>query len=139
MAAAAQPKGRLDGKVAIITGAASGIGLATLERFVLEGARVVFCDLAPAQGRDMEGRIGAAASRLHHRRREAGGPNDGYAIAARLGTATHFAPVDVSDPESLVAVIDHARRHFGGLDILVNNAGVGGGEGSVEACPEEIF
>ncbi|MGO9935721.1 MAG: SDR family NAD(P)-dependent oxidoreductase [Steroidobacteraceae bacterium] len=137
--AGAQPKGRLDGKVAIITGAASGIGLATLERFVLEGARVVFCDLAPAQGRDMEGRIGAAASRLHHRRRKEGGPNDGHAIAARLGASAHFVPVDVTDPKSLLLGFDHARQHFGGLDILVNNAGVGGGEGSVEACPEEIF
>ena len=89
MTAAAQPKGRLNGKAAIITGAASGIGLATLERFVAEGARVVFCDLAPAQGREMPARIGAAASRLHHSRRSEGGPNDGYAIAARLGAAAH--------------------------------------------------
>jgi NAD(P)-dependent dehydrogenase (short-subunit alcohol dehydrogenase family) len=139
MAAAAHPGGRLNGKTGIVTGAASGIGLATLERFVAEGARVVFCDLAPAQGREMQARIGAAASRLHHSRRSEGGPNDGYAIAARLGAAAHFVPADVTDPKSLAGVIDHARRHFGGLDILVNNAGVGGGEGSVEACSEEIF
>jgi NAD(P)-dependent dehydrogenase (short-subunit alcohol dehydrogenase family) len=139
MAATPQSTGRLAGKVAIVTGAASGIGLATLERFIAEGARVVFCDLAPVQGREMEGRIGAVASRLHHRRREEGGPNDGYAIAARLGPATHFMPSDVADPKSLAAVIDYARQQFGGLDILVNNAGVGGFEGSVEACSEEIF
>jgi NAD(P)-dependent dehydrogenase (short-subunit alcohol dehydrogenase family) len=131
--------GRLAGKAAVVTGGASGIGLATVERFVAEGARVVFCDLDPGQGRDLAAGIGAEAARLHHRRRAAGGPNDGQAIAARLGPSAIFLAADVTDPVSLGAVIDHAVQAFGGLDILVNNAGVGGGEISVEACSEALF
>lgn len=131
--------GRLQDKVAVVTGGASGIGLAVVERFVAEGAKVVFCDLAPDQGRDLAKDIGDVAARLHHRRRAVGGPNDGYAIAQRLQNHAVFVPADVSKRESLEAVIDEAVRRYGGLDILVNNAGIGGGEGSVADCPEEIF
>lgn len=134
-----QPPGRLHGKVAIITGGASGIGLSTVERFVAEGARVVFCDLDPRQGKALGDTIGEAAARLHHRRRDEGGPNDGYAIAARLGRGVRFVPVDVTDFASLEAVFAEAAEQFGGLDILVNNAGVGGGEMSIEKCPEPLF
>lgn len=130
---------RLDGKVAVVTGGASGIGLATVERFVAEGARVVFCDLDPEQGRTLSAEIGDGAARLHHRRRAEGGPNDGRAIAERLGATAIFVPADVTDAASLGAVIDRAVSEFGGLDILVNNAGVGGGEISVEACAEDLF
>jgi NAD(P)-dependent dehydrogenase (short-subunit alcohol dehydrogenase family) len=131
--------GRLEGKVAVVTGGASGIGLATVERFVAEGARVVFCDLAPDQGRAVARELGEAG-RLHHSRRAEGGANDGFAIAKRLGNAgAVFVPADVSKSDSLGAVIDTAVERFGGLDILVNNAGIGGGETSVEACPEAIF
>jgi NAD(P)-dependent dehydrogenase (short-subunit alcohol dehydrogenase family) len=131
--------GRLDGKVAVVTGGASGIGLATVERFVAEGAKVVFCDLDPAQGRSVADALDGDAGRLHHQRREAGGPNDGHAIAGRLGPAARFVGADVTDAASLGAVIALAVEAFGGLDILVNNAGVGGGEISVEACSEAIF
>ena len=131
--------GRLDGKVALVTGGASGIGLATVERFIAEGANVLFCDLDPAQGRSIEARIGGAAARLHHRRRVEGGANDGYAIAERLGTAARFAPCDVTDSGSLAAAFAAAEKAFGGLDILVNNAGVGGGEISIERCDEALF
>jgi NAD(P)-dependent dehydrogenase (short-subunit alcohol dehydrogenase family) len=131
--------GRLEGKVAVVTGGASGIGLATVERFVEEGAKVVFCDLAPEQGRAVAKELGEAG-RLHHSRRAEGGANDGEAIAKRLGNAgAVFVPADVSKADSLKAVIDTAVERFGGLDILVNNAGIGGGETSVEACPEAIF
>ena len=58
---------RLKDKVAVITGGASGIGLSTVELFVREGARVVFCDLAPQQGRALASTLGDAA-RLHHSR-----------------------------------------------------------------------
>ncbi|RYF92678.1 MAG: SDR family oxidoreductase [Caulobacteraceae bacterium] len=51
---------RLAGKVAVVTGGASGIGLATVERFVAEGARVVFCDLEPAVGRALAERLADA-------------------------------------------------------------------------------
>jgi len=129
--------GRLDGKVAVVTGGASGIGLAAVERFVAEGARVVFCDL-PA-GRAVIPSVGADAARLHHSRRAQGGPNDGWAIAERLGACARFQPADVTDAASLAAVFELAVDRFGGLDILVNNAGVGGGEGSIETCSEAIF
>ena len=130
---------RLEGKVAVVTGGASGIGLATVERFVSEGARVVFCDLDPGQGRQLQDSLGGAAARLHHSRREEGGANDGHAIAQRLGASALFMPADVTDAASVEAVIEKAVDAFGGLDILVNNAGVGGGEISVEACAEDVF
>lgn len=129
---------RLKDKVAVITGGASGIGLSTVELFVREGARVVFCDLAPQQGRALASTLGDAA-RLHHSRREQGGAHDGAAIAQRLGPDTVFVPADVTDAASLGQVVQTAVSRFGGLDILVNNAGVGGGEISIEACPEDIF
>ena len=130
--------GRLDGKVAVVTGGASGIGLATVERFVAEGAQVVFCDLTPAAGAALAEEIGDGA-RLHHRRRAEGGPNDGYAIAERLGENCVFVPCDVTKTAELAAVLGAAVDRFGGLDVLVNNAGVGGGETSVELCPDEIL
>lgn len=131
--------GRLSGKTAIVTGGASGIGLATVERFVAEGARVLFCDLDPVQGSALSAQIGKVAASLHHRRREQGGPNDGHAIAERLGPAAHFMSCDITDAASLAAVFDAAGRLFGGLDILVNNAGIGGGEISIERCDDALF
>jgi NAD(P)-dependent dehydrogenase (short-subunit alcohol dehydrogenase family) len=131
--------GRLEGKVAVITGGASGMGLATVERFVEEGAAVVFCDLAPATHADLEARIGAEKARMHHSRRKAGGPNDGYTIAKRLGNGASFVPADVTDPVALAAVIDEAVTRYGGLDIMFNNAGIGGAEGSVVDCTDEIW
>lgn len=116
--------GRLEAKVAVITGGSSGLGLATVERFVAEGARVVFADL-PARG-DRQGR-------------EEGGPHDGFAIASRLGADTRFVPADVTVASDLERVFDVADEAFGGVDVVFNNAGVGGAEGSVADCPEELF
>ena len=76
---------QLDGKVAVVTGGAAGMGLATVERFVAEGARVVFCDLPPEADQDLVKRLGKVQASVHHRGRRKGGPNDGYAIADRLG------------------------------------------------------
>ncbi len=87
----------LTGKVAIVTGGASGIGLATAERFVDEGAKVVLADIDHTAGE---------------------------AQAQRLGEAASFKQTDVSDPDQVQALIDHAVEHFGGLDVLFNNAGV---------------
>lgn len=89
----------LHGQVAAITGAASGIGLATLELFVAEGARVLAADLQAEAGAE---------------------------LAARFPGAVHFVPCDVTDTAQLRAAIDAAAEHFGGLDILFSNAGAGG-------------
>ncbi|HEY0594683.1 SDR family NAD(P)-dependent oxidoreductase [Sphingopyxis sp.] len=130
---------RLEGKVAIVTGGASGIGLATVERFVTEGANVIFCDLDPGQGSALGSQIGNVAASLHHARRAPGGPNDGSAIAERLGSSARFIGCDITDASSLGGVFEAAHRDFGGLDILVNNAGVGGGEISIEQCDDALF
>ena len=131
--------GRLDGKVAIVTGGASGMGLATVERFVAEGARVVLADLPAGDIDDVVDRVGEAQARVHHRNRAAGGPNDGHAVADRLGDAARFVPADVTVADQLAEVVDTAVREFGGLDVVFNNAGVGGAEGSVVDCPEALY
>lgn len=87
---------RLEGKIAVITGAASGIGLATLERFVEEGAQIVAADIQDKEGRALEKK---------------------YAGAVR------FVGCDVTVPQQIKAAIDAAESHFGGLDILFSNAG----------------
>ena len=97
---------RLQGKVAVITGAASGIGLATLELFVQEGARVVAAD------RELDA---------------------GQALERRFPGVVHFAPCDVMQLPQLQAAIDSAAHHFGGLDILFNNAGSSGTRATVES------
>jgi 3-oxoacyl-[acyl-carrier protein] reductase len=90
--------GRLDGRVAVVIGAARGIGAAIAERFVEEGARVVIGDT--------EAEAGAAT-------------------AKRLGAdVTRFVATDISRPEQAEAVIETAERAFRGLDILVQNAGI---------------
>lgn len=96
---------RLHGKVAVITGGASGIGESAVRRFVAEGARVVIADVQDAQG---------------------------TALAAELGDAVVFVHTDVSREEDVKGAIDTAVERFGRLDCLVNNAGVTGALASVE-------
>lgn len=134
-------RGRLDGKVAVITGGSSGMGLATVERFVAEGASVVIVDL-PAGGvshDELVTRLGAQQAAVHYKDRAAGGPHDGAAIAERLGSAARFVAADVTDAEQYAEAFAVAERDFGGLDILFGNAGVGGAEGTVADCPEPLF
>ena len=100
---------RLEDKVAVITGGASGMGRATVLRFLDEGARVVIADYNAANG---EKTLGLA--------REAG-----HADAVR------FIRTDVAKEADVVAMIDLAESGFGQLDILFNNAGVGGVVGPV--------
>ncbi|MGA3116729.1 MAG: SDR family oxidoreductase [Syntrophobacteraceae bacterium] len=88
--------GRLDGKVTVITGGTSGIGEATAEVFVNEGARVVIA------GRSED--VGAA-------------------IAERLGENVVFKRTDVTKEEEIQALIDFALHRFGALDCMFNNAG----------------
>lgn len=131
--------GQLEGKVAIVTGGASGMGLATVERFVAEGARVVLCDLPVQSKAELAESLGADTAELHHTRREKGGANDGVAIADRLGVNATFAPCDVTDAQQLADVIDTAVTKYGGLDVMYNNAGIGGMEGSIVDCPEHVY
>jgi NAD(P)-dependent dehydrogenase (short-subunit alcohol dehydrogenase family) len=93
---------KFDGKVAIVTGGASGIGEASSRCFAAGGAKVVVADL------NLEAAESLAASI-----REAGG----QAAAVK---------VDVADPASVEAMVAFAKEKFGGLDIAVNNAGIGG-------------
>ena len=89
----------LDGKVAIVTGGAKGIGRAISQVFVEEGAKVLIADIDDALGTD---------------------------AVAELGDAAAFLHTDASDADSVQAAIDHARSHFGGLHAVVNNAGISG-------------
>ena len=89
--------GRLDGKVAIITGGARGQGEAEVRLFVAEGAKVVISDVLVDAGR---------------------------ALADELGEAAVFLRHDVSREEDWEAAINTATERFGGLDVLVNNAGI---------------
>jgi NAD(P)-dependent dehydrogenase (short-subunit alcohol dehydrogenase family) len=87
----------LDGRVAIVTGGANGIGLACARRFLAEGARVVIADIDP---------------------------DAGVAAVAELGDAALFHQTDVTDPEQVQGAVDLAVSCFGGLHVMVNNAGV---------------
>jgi NAD(P)-dependent dehydrogenase (short-subunit alcohol dehydrogenase family) len=96
---------RLEGKIAVITGACSGIGLGTLELFVEEGARVLAADIQDDQGANLE---------------------------ARFKGDVRYAHCDVTEPDEIKAAIDLAASHFGGLDILFSNAGAPGARESLE-------
>ena len=91
--------GELEGKVAVVTGGANGIGRAIVEVFVEEGARVLIADIDDAAAADLGKALGASASFLH---------------------------TDVSDPASVQAAIDGAQERFGALHVMVNNAGISG-------------
>jgi len=92
--------GRLDGKIAIVTGGASGIGAATCRRFVEQGARVVIADI-----------------------------NDdaGTTLACELGASGAFRHTDVGVLADVEAVVAFAVERFGGLDVMHNNAVYSGG------------
>ncbi len=89
---------RVEGKVALITGAASGIGAACAVVLAREGATVVLTDLQDPKGEALAREIGGGAVYLHH---------------------------DVTNEDAWIAVIAEVKRTFGRLDILVNNAGIG--------------
>ena len=100
----------LSGKVAVITGAASGIGLAGVETFVEAGAKVVAGDIQDDKGRALETRFGVDKLRYIH--------------------------CDVMNLAELEALMDGAVSHFGQLDIVWNNAGHGGTPASIEDLDE---
>ena len=91
----------LAGKVAIVTGAVGGIGRATVELFIAEGARVVLADVDTEQGEK---------------------------FAAQFGAAAAFKRCDVSNADEIQALVAFAISHFGGLHIMFNNAGVSGAQ-----------
>ncbi|MGI9410624.1 MAG: SDR family NAD(P)-dependent oxidoreductase [Hyphomicrobiaceae bacterium] len=95
---------RLDGKSAIITGAASGMGAATAKLFAREGAKVVVTDVLEAEGRAIADEIAAAG-----------------------GTAK-FETHDIADEANWQRVVGATVDAFGGIDILINNAGVSGSD-----------
>ncbi len=92
---------RLSGKIAVITGAAGGIGAATARAMAADGARVVVADVKAGEGTVQE-------------------------IVALGGKAVSIA-CDVAEPDQVTALVAGTVEHFGGLDVLVNNAGISGG------------
>ena len=90
--------GRLEGKVALISGSAQGMGAATARRFIQEGARVVVSDVEDALGE---------------------------ALAASLGAEACYQQLDVTDASQWEAAVARALDDFGALHVLVNNAGIG--------------
>lgn len=96
--------GRLDGRVAVVTGGASGLGEATVRLFHEEGARVVIADVADALGET---------------------------VANEIGEGVLFRHCDVSVEDDVEAVVAAAVSSFGTLDIMFNNAGIGGPGSSI--------
>ena len=89
--------GRLEGKTALVTGAASGIGLQTSIRLAEEGARVMMTDINLEEGRQQAEKLGANAT---------------------------FLKLDITEEEEWISVLDETVKRFGRLDILVNSAGM---------------
>jgi len=97
--------GRLDGKVAVITGATNGIGLHTAELFVAEGAKIVIAGRRAPEGE---------------------------ALAKKLGTNCIFRQTDVTVEEQMKALIAVSAEKFGRIDCLFNNAGGPAQTGGIE-------
>jgi NAD(P)-dependent dehydrogenase (short-subunit alcohol dehydrogenase family) len=104
--------GRLSGKVAVITGGASGIGRGTVELFVREGAAVVIGDLQDDKGER---------------------------LVEELGGKVAYRRTDVGAEEDVEALVAHAVKTFGRLDCMFNNAGFAGVGGSITDIPAEAF
>ena len=96
---------RLENQVALITGAASGIGEGTVRKFVAEGARVVIADIQDQRG---------------------------GALAEELGPSTTYVHADVSSEEQVAEAVAQAVSRWGRLDVVFNNAGFGGVGGAIE-------
>ncbi|MDZ4370007.1 MAG: SDR family oxidoreductase [Phenylobacterium sp.] len=104
--------GRLDGKVAVITGGVSGIGLGTVELFVAEGAKVVAADIQDEKGAMLE---------------------------RRFPGRVRYAHCDVTREAEIAAAIGLASSEFGGLDILFNNAGISDAMREIPAIEAETW
>ena len=99
---------RLEGKVALVTGAGSGIGEAIAHQFAGQGATVVVVDIDDVPAKQ---------------------------VATDIGPAAHAEVADVSDPDSMRTLIDRVVDEHGRLDIAVNNAGIGGASAPVADYP----
>jgi NAD(P)-dependent dehydrogenase (short-subunit alcohol dehydrogenase family) len=104
--------GRLDGKVAVITGGSSGIGEASARLFHAEGASIVIADIRDDRGE---------------------------ALARELGPRASYIHCDVSVETDVKAAVGRAVARFGGLDVMFNNAGIAGAVGGVEEVAVEAF
>lgn len=104
--------GRLQGKVAVITGGASGLGAATARRFIEEGAKVVLGDIQDELGTQTAAALGANASYRH---------------------------CDVTVESDVAALVDAAVAQHGAVDVMMNNAGVVGARGPISQTPAEEF
>lgn len=104
--------GRMQGKVAVITGGASGFGEATAHLMAAEGASVVVADLQEGPGRQ---------------------------VAEGIGSAALFVRTDVSVEDDVAAAVDAAVGHFGRLDVMFNNAGIVGAVGPIDEIPLEEY
>lgn len=104
--------GRIEGKVAVITGGASGIGEAAVRLFLEEGARVVIGDIQDEKG---------------HR------------LAEELGAGAIYQHTDVSRETDIRSTVEQAVSSFGRLDCILNNAGMAGYSGPIEETPVEAF
>jgi NAD(P)-dependent dehydrogenase (short-subunit alcohol dehydrogenase family) len=104
--------GMVDGKIAIITGATSGIGARTAELFVAEGAHVVFTGRRRAEGE---------------------------AVAARIGAHAQFVRADATSEDDWQRLIDHTVKTFGRIDCLFNNAGGPAPTGSITSVSVDGF
>jgi NAD(P)-dependent dehydrogenase (short-subunit alcohol dehydrogenase family) len=103
--------GRLNGKVAVITGGASGLGEATARLFSSEGAKIVIADRQTDKGE---------------------------ALVRALGNAA-FARTDVTKEADVAAAVDLAVKQFGRLDCMINNAGIAGATGPIADTSAELF
>jgi NAD(P)-dependent dehydrogenase (short-subunit alcohol dehydrogenase family) len=102
--------GRLQDRVAVITGASSGIGAATARLFHAQGAKVILADMQDGPGQRLTDSLGDRARYIH---------------------------CDVTSEADVAAAVDLAVSAFGGLDIMVNNAGIVGAVGSIAQTPLE--
>ncbi|PIS38752.1 MAG: short-chain dehydrogenase [Candidatus Nealsonbacteria bacterium CG08_land_8_20_14_0_20_43_11] len=142
---------RLENKIAIITGASSGIGLATAKKFFSEGAKVVLADINQVAGEKAAKELNSlsAFAEDHGRktvdeceklllRRISASPKQAEKIPRALARGASFIKTDVSKPSDIQNLISKTIEKYGRLDIMVNNAGIAL-TSSVLDCSEEDF
>jgi NAD(P)-dependent dehydrogenase (short-subunit alcohol dehydrogenase family) len=105
-------RGRLEGKVAIVTGGASGIGEASVRLFASEGASIVIADIQDEKGRQ---------------------------LAEEMGGKALFQHTDVSEESDVERLVEGTIASFGRLDVMFNNAGIAGEGGPIESMTVENF